>query len=490
MIFVISVSTLLNTYWLRQANELNSSFNKKTTSMVSKKQNPELSEKYNVAAPRYTSYPTMPYWDTAQFDQQEWKRSVKISYDESNPTDGISLYIHLPFCENLCTYCGCNTRITKNHQVEGPYIRAVLKEWKMYLAIMVTPPTIREIHLGGGTPTFFSAENLKLLLEGLLDGVNIYAGAEFSFEGHPANTTLIHLQTLYNLGFRRLSLGIQDFDTKVQFIINRRQSFEQVQTVTQQARGIGYISINYDLIYGLPLQTMEGLANTLHLVSELMPDRIAFYSYAHVPWMKPGQRRFTEQDLPDTHLKNKLYEIGRGLLKSYGYQEIGMDHFALADDSLLHAAALGKLHRNFMGYTDKHTQLLIGLGVSSISDSHYAFAQNVKVLEDYLHHIDQGELPVFKGHILTDEDLIISKHILNIMCEGHTSWNHHTEPCASLLDGLERLQPLVNDGLIDLNSYGLTVTPLGKQYLRNICMAIDARLWADKPATQLFSMAI
>jgi len=458
--------------------------------MTAENQYNYVATKYNVAAPRYTSYPTMPYWDIDAFNKEVWKKSVKLSFNESNEREGISLYIHLPFCESLCTYCGCNTRITKNHSVEEPYIVAVLKEWEMYREIVVDKPVIREIHLGGGTPTFFSAQNLYLLIGGLLKDAIVHPEAEFSFEAHPANTTRDHLQTLYDLGFQRLSLGIQDFDPIVQFTINRQQTFGQVEEVTKNARQIGYTSINYDLIYGLPMQTIAGLTNTMMLVAGLMPDRIAFYSYAHVPWLKPGQRRFTEMDLPGMQAKIKLYEVGRKLLKSYGYLEIGMDHFALPGDTLLEAEHSGKLHRNFMGYTNNHTQLLIGLGVSSISDSLYAFAQNVKVVEDYLNLVNSDELPVFKGHILTYEDLIIRKHILNIMCKGHTIWNHHTEPCDAIFDGIERLQALADDGLIELNSWGLQVTPLGKRFLRNICMALDARLWADKPTTQLFSMAI
>ncbi|QEM10726.1 oxygen-independent coproporphyrinogen III oxidase [Mucilaginibacter rubeus] len=449
-----------------------------------------LTAKYNVAAPRYTSYPTMPYWDTDVFSNDEWVKTVKRSFIESNTRDGISIYIHLPFCENLCTYCGCNTRITKNHRVEEPYIKALLLEWAMYKNIFGKKPLIREIHLGGGTPTFFSPANLKALISAILLNADIHPDANFSFEAHPANTTVDHLQVLYDLGFRRLSLGLQDFDPKVQFIINRHQTIEQIQAVTGQARRIGYTSINYDLIYGLPLQTLPGLAETMQQVAGLMPDRIAFYSYAHVPWIKPGQRRFTEKDLPDAKLKAKLYEVGRSLLKHYGYIEIGMDHFALPGDELLLAEQNGNLHRNFMGYTHQHTQLLIGLGVSSISDSQYAFAQNVKTVEEYLGLVKNGELPVFKGHILTNDDMIIRRHIQDIMCTGQTTWNHHTEPCEPLLEGIERLQPLADDGLIELNSWGLKVTPTGKNFLRNICMAIDARLWANKPATQLFSMAI
>ena len=450
----------------------------------------KLTEKYNVAVPRYTSYPTMPYWDQNTFDAGLWKQTVKTSFNESNTKDGISLYVHLPFCENLCTYCGCNTRITKNHRVEGPYIQAVLKEWKMYLAIFGKKPVIREIHLGGGTPTFFSADNLKMLISGLLEFATIHPEADFSFEGHPANTTYDHLKTLYNLGFRRVSLGIQDFDPKVQLIINRSQTFEQVQQVTLEARKIGYTSINYDLIYGLPLQTLEGLIDTMNLVSGLKPDRIAFYSYAHVPWIKPGQRKFTELDLPEPHLKSKLHEIGRSLLKGYGYIEIGMDHFAMPGDALLTAAQNGKLHRNFMGYTHQQTQLMIGLGVSSISDSWYGFAQNVKNVEEYLKLISEDKLPVIKGHILTYDDLIMRRHILNIMCKGYTQWDHHHGACPALIDSLDRLMALVDDELIELDDKQLKVTTLGKPFLRNICMALDARLWADKPTTQLFSMAV
>jgi oxygen-independent coproporphyrinogen-3 oxidase len=445
--------------------------------------------KYTVAAPRYTSYPTVPYWDKGEFVKTRWEDTVRATFKKSNQTDGISIYIHLPFCESLCTYCGCNTRITKNHGVEKSYISSVLTEWRLYRKIFQETPVIKEIHLGGGTPTFFSAENLATLINGILKDSNIHKEAEFSFEAHPANTTFEHLETLYKLGFKRLSLGIQDFDPRVQFIINRIQTFEQVKQVTENARAIGYTSINFDLIYGLPLQKPEGLTDTLKKVAQLMPDRIAFYSYAHVPWIKPGQRRFTENDLPNVEEKAALYKLGRRQLVNLGYKEIGMDHFALPDDSLSIANNDGTMHRNFMGYTHQYTNLLIGLGVSSISDSWNGYAQNVKTVEEYTALLKQGKLPVFKGHFLTPEDLVIRRHMLNIMCKGKTVWNFNEEPFNDFLPSLERLRELASDGLIEFNATQLEVTPLGKQYLRNICMALDARLWADKPATQLFSMA-
>lgn len=446
----------------------------------------DLIKKYNVAAPRYTSYPTVPYWESELWNEAQWLSSVKQSYQESEH-EGISIYVHLPFCENLCTYCGCTTRITKNHKVEDPYIAAVIKEWQMYVDLLGKKPRVKEIHLGGGTPTFFSPENLEKLMNGLLERAEVVAGAEFSFEGHPANTTYAHLKTLFDFGFRRISLGIQDFDPAVQEIINRRQTVEQVERVTREARELGYTSINYDLIYGLPLQKLHTVEDTVSKVIKLMPYRIAFYSYAHVPWIKPGQRRFTEADLPEDEQKRKLYERGRELLIDAGYYDIGMDHFALPSDSLYTAEQQKTLHRNFMGYTHQYTKLCIGLGVSSIGDSWYAFAQNIKVVEPYLKAISEGRFPVFKGHILTTQDLRRRKDILNIMCQGKTELDR-SDPYYSIIH--ERLMPLENDNLITHKKGQITITEDGKAFLRNICMAFDERLWDKQPESQIFSMAV
>ena len=455
--------------------------------------NPEkmtsLISKYNVAAPRYTSYPTVPYWDAAPPTMEQWLESVKFSFDNSNKEDGMSIYIHLPFCESLCTYCACNTRITINHTVELPYIKSVLKEWSMYLSVFNGKPKIKEIHLGGGTPTFFDSQNLKLLIDGILEGSTISEDAEFSFEAHPNNTKRMHLQALYNVGFKRVSFGIQDFDPVVQDVINRFQTYEEVEEIVKIAREIGYISVNFDLIYGLPLQTRKSVVDTINSVAILKPDRISFYSYAHVPWIKPGQRKFTEADLPVDVEKRKLYEIGKEMFLQAGYEEIGMDHFALKTDSLYAATLSGKLHRNFMGYTHNYTQLMISLGVSSISDTWYGYMQNVKKVEDYQKLVDQGKFPIFKGHILNKEDLILRKHILNIMCRFETSWEQEQEQCDSLFSSLDRLSELEKDGLITLSSNRLKVTKVGVAFLRNICMAFDSRLWNSIPQTQIFSSA-
>ncbi|MES2555759.1 MAG: oxygen-independent coproporphyrinogen III oxidase [Bacteroidota bacterium] len=448
-----------------------------------------LLKKYNLAAPRYTSYPPVPYWDTVPTPMQ-WEKKVKNIFVKTNNTEGISLYIHLPFCESLCTYCGCNTRITVNHQVELPYMTAVLSEWSMYLSIMGETPRIRELHLGGGTPTFFSPGHLSQLLKSILSSATLCEDAALSFEGHPDNTTVEHLEALYDLGFTRMSLGIQDFDPVVQTAIHRFQSVEQVREITEKARAIGYTSVNYDLIYGLPHQTEAGIEATFREVVLLRPDRIAFYSYAHVPWIKPGQRSFTEANLPDPSTKQRLYEAGRNAFERAGYKEIGMDHFALPNDELFKAVTNKTLHRNFMGYTPFRTDLLIGLGVSAISDAWSGFVQNEKKLEDYYHRILQNELPFFKGHLLTESDRIIRHHILSLMCRFTTNWENPEDQCDDFQSIIERLSEMEIDGLIELSENKLTITDKGKPFLRTICMAFDIRLREEARSKTVFSQTI
>ncbi len=450
-----------------------------------------LIQKYNVAGPRYTSYPTVPYWDEAEFNTDSWKLHVQNAFNNSNSKEGISLYIHLPFCESMCTFCGCNKRITKRHDVENPYIKAVLKEWNLYCDVLVDQPVIKEIHLGGGTPTFFSPENLERLIEGLFERAIKAEEHEFSFEGHPNNTTRSHLQKLYNLGFRRVSFGVQDYAPKVQEAIHRIQPFHNVAKVTFWAREIGYTSVSHDLIYGLPFQTLEDVIDTIDKTNSLQPDRLAFYSYAHVPWLKGnGQRGFKEADLPRDDVKRKLYEEGKKRLAQNGYHEIGMDHFALESDSMFESFKDGSLHRNFMGYTSSKTELMIGLGVSSISDSWTCFAQNVKTIEEYYERLQANELPVFRGHELTEEDIIIRQHILNLMCQFHTSWNDLKMRFIELPDVILQLKEMEKDELVIISKHSLTVTEKGKPFVRNICMAFDLRLKRKVPHTELFSMTI
>ncbi len=449
----------------------------------------ELIDKYNVATPRYTSYPTVPCWNEASFSAAGWITQLQKNFDQDS-AQGISVYIHLPFCESLCTYCGCNTRITKNHQVEAPYINAVIKEWQMYRTILGNQPLrIKEIHLGGGTPTFFAPENLRQLIAAVLEGNTLDANPAFSFEAHPANTSAEHLQVLYGVGFRRLSLGIQDFDPEVQRVINRKQSVEDVKVVMEQARAIGYTSINFDLIYGLPLQTLHSVFDTITVALSMKPERISFYSYAHVPWIKPGQRHFSEKDLPVGKEKMDLYKLGKGMIVEAGYKEVGMDHFSLPGDSLLLASENGALHRNFMGYTDSYTPILIGLGVSSISDAWSAYAQNVKTVEEYYRLLDQNELPVLRGHVLSKDDEQSRRYILEMMCRGKVVLDPKDR--SKNAEIIKRLQTLRADGLVRVKDHVVRATPLGKALIRNVCTAFDEYLHQETDTLPIrFSQAV
>lgn len=448
----------------------------------------QLIQKYNVAGPRYTSYPTVPYWNIEDFSGKKWEASVLKSFEESK-SEGISLYIHLPFCESLCTFCGCHKRITKRHEVEVPYIQSVLREWKLYVDLLGERPKVKQLHLGGGTPTFFSVENLELLINGIFRKADRAENYEFSFEGHPNNTTKKHLQTLHDLGFRRVSYGVQDYNLTVQMAIRRVQPFTNVQKVTEWAREIGYTSVGHDIIFGLPHQTQEHVKETILKTKALQPDRLAFYSYAHTTWLKGnGQRGYKEEDLPTAEEKRKQYESGKALLIENGYIEIGMDHFALPTDNLYKATQNGILHRNFMGYTDAHTQLMIGLGASSIGDSWYGFAQNVKGVEEYQHLVENDVIPIFRGHILTQEDQNIRKHILNLMCRLETNWQEDEKV---LFDEVStKLTEMESDGLIEFGEYKLNITEKGTPFVRNVCMAFDLHLQRKAPETRLFSMTV
>ena len=449
-----------------------------------------LVNKYNIPGPRYTSYPTVPYWDINTFTLRGWKESVKTSFDSSNE-EGLSIYIHLPFCESMCTFCGCNKRITKRHEVEIPYIRTVLKEWSLYLKIFKTRPKIKELHLGGGTPTFFSPENLELLIKGLLDHADLAEDYEFSFEGHPNNTTREHLETLYNIGFRRVSFGVQDYDPLVQKAIHRIQSFEAVKYVTETARAIGYTSVGHDIIFGLPFQTSAAVRTTILKTKELAPDRLAYYSYAHVPWQSGnGQRGFNEMDIPAGKEKRAQYETGKSLLEEVGYVEIGMDHFAKKSDSLYQAMKDNTLHRNFMGYTASKTKLMIGLGVSAIGDSWTGFAQNTKGVEEYMHLINEGILPIYRGHLLSQKDEVVRKHILNLMCNFKTDFESAELSFEEEEQIIVRLEEMIHDNLVEVKKGQLIITEKGKPFVRNICMAFDLRLQHEKPETSLFSLTV
>jgi oxygen-independent coproporphyrinogen-3 oxidase len=444
----------------------------------------DLLSKYDTPAPRYTSYPTVPYWEGTFPNPEEWLQKV-VKAAEDAPE--ISLYIHLPFCEQLCTYCGCNKHITKNHAVESPYIQAVLTEWKLYRSQLPERVVLKELHLGGGTPTFFSPSALHSLLSSIINTVEVPEDADYGFEAHPWSATQDHLEVLFHLGFRRISIGVQDFDEYLMKVVNRRQTIHSVVECTTLARAIGYTSVNYDLIYGLPFQTTDHIRQDIQWTEVLRPDRIAFYSYAHVPWLKKSQNAYAEEDLPTGAAKRLLYEVGKEGFSALGYLNIGMDHFALPQDGLAKAFQTGSLHRNFMGYTTSKTRLLIGLGASAISDTWDGFMQNEKTVQGYQEQVAAGKLPLLKGHFLTEEDLLIRRHILNLMTQYQTSWAVTTPV---LEEAVARLQELCQDGLVEISDQAVKVTMAGRPFLRTVCMAFDARYWKSQPTGQLFSKVV
>lgn len=451
----------------------------------------QLLGKYDIPAPRYTSYPTVPFWKEGP-GGIKWQEAFRSRFHSCNQQEGISLYIHLPFCEALCTYCGCNKKITTNHSVEDRYLRAIIKEWVIYTRLMKEPPVIREIHLGGGTPTFFSPANLARLLDAILIRAAIHPQHEFSLEGHPNNTTRAHLEKLYERGFRRISYGVQDNNPDIQLLINRIQPFDNVKKATEMARETGFLSVNFDLIYGLPRQDREKLAHTVETSLSLRPDRIALYSYAHVPWVSRGQRLFDEQDLPSAAEKLASYLRGREILTGNGYADIGLDHFSLPTDDLYTSWKNGELHRNFMGYTSRKSGMLIGLGVSAISDFEDAFTQNSKTLGAYYEAIESGRPALEKGYSVTEEDKVFRKYILDITCRGKTRFlNSHLPVLKKSV--IPALRELEKDGLLHLDPTGLELTETGRYFMRNVCKAFDLHLLRSNAAGEqnnIFSKAI
>lgn len=445
----------------------------------------DLFRKYDVPAPRYTSYPTVPFWSDPPTTAQ-WLDSLRRALtDESLAW---SIYLHLPFCETLCTYCACNTVITRDHGREDGYVGLMNREWELYCEAVpdLLKRPLRQLHLGGGTPTFFSPDNLRRILGPMLEQTVIDPGNfDASIEVDPRRTTKEHMVALHELGFRRISLGVQDFDPEVQRIVNRLQPFEETARVTNEARALGYDSVNFDLIYGLPKQTAESIVMTAKHTLELRPDRIALYSFALVPWIKPTQRSYHDDDIPKAGDKRKLYELARELLLDGGYVEIGMDHFALPHDQLALAADDGSLHRNFMGYTEMRTRVMLGMGVSAISETPDCFHQNEKAFPVYEKKLQQGQLPTLRGHCLDAEDRSLREQILVFMTRFAVELTPEQQQEAP-----EFLASMLGDGLVELEGSTLRLTDTGLPFLRNACMFFDQRLRRQQPTSRIFSQAM
>ena len=445
----------------------------------------DLFAKYDVPAPRYTSYPTVPFWtDSPTTDR--WLEELNQTFADETAT--WSLYFHLPFCETLCTFCACNTVITRDHGRETGYVELLSTERNLYFDRV---PALAErrllgVHLGGGTPTFFAKENLERILKPILSGTRIDQHRfEASVEVHPGHTTRDQLEMLRSLGFSRISIGVQDFDPEVQRLVNRHQPYEVTRSVTDAARELGYSSVNYDLIYGLPRQNPERFRQTVEKTIDLRPDRIALYSFARVPWIKPAQRSYKDEDLPVAGEKRALYELAREMLARAGYCEIGMDHFALPSDGMARAQRKQTLHRNFQGYTERRTTVLLGLGVSAISETPTCFHQNEKAFPIYERRVSQHEIPTLRGHLLSAEDRRLREQILEFM----TRFRVELRP-DQLEDAKAFLRPMIEDGLVKVSDDTLQLTEKGTPFLRNACMFFDQRLRSQEQRPQVFSQAL
>ncbi len=441
-----------------------------------------LIERYDRPGPRYTSYPTAVEFHTG-FGDADYRGRLAAAARVDAP---LSLYLHLPFCESRCAYCGCAVIATHRHDAAARYLDYLEREVDMLAAALGPRRRVVQYHWGGGTPTYLSPEQIARLDGAVRRLFDIPADAEQAIEIDPRVTTRRQISLLRRLGFNRLSFGVQDFDERVQEAIARRQSEQDTRALYWASRDAGFESINFDLIYGLPRQTVASFTRTLRSVVDLLPDRIAVYSYAHVPSIRPNQRTIDAAELPDAPTKRRLLGAAIDAFTAAGYAPIGMDHFALPDDELAAAARERRLHRNFMGYTVRPASDSVAVGVSAIGDVRGAFSQNVKSLAGYYEAIDGGRFPVERGYALTADDHVRRYVIGELMCNFHVdgaalagrfgvTLDAYFEP---ELTALLRPGGPVADGLVRLEGGGITVTPLGRLFVRNVCMTFDTYLAA------------
>jgi oxygen-independent coproporphyrinogen-3 oxidase len=450
---------------------------------------PDLLTRFDVPGPRYTSYPTADRFVEA-FSQEDLHQALDLrNQGLGQKNRPLSIYVHIPFCESLCYYCACNKIITKHHEKAEPYLRYLAKEIELYTSSIGMGQTVSQLHLGGGTPTFLSNDELRELMSMLKRSFSFVAGGEYSVEVDPRTVDETRLALLFELGFNRLSFGVQDFDPEVQKAVHRIQPAKQVFDLVASARKLGFESINVDLIYGLPKQTPESFDRTLKQINELRPDRIALYAYAHLPERFKPQRRILAAELPASSSKIAMLSRSMDALMNTGYVYVGMDHFALPDDALAVAKRQGRLHRNFQGYSTQPDCDLIGLGISAIGRMGGTYSQNAKTMEEYVDMLDHGQLPIVKGLALSRDDLIRRSWIMAIMCQGHIQYEAFNE--AWLIDAkkyfaaeIEQLNSLQAQGLVELTNGGLQVTPMGWFFVRGVAMVFDKYLQADRNRTR------
>ncbi|MEY3461609.1 MAG: oxygen-independent coproporphyrinogen oxidase [Pseudomonadota bacterium] len=449
----------------------------------------DLLRRFDLNGPRYTSYPTADRFVEA-FTAEEYIQSLEqrqtVAAAMALP---LSLYVHIPFCESLCYYCACNKIVTKHHDKATAYLRYLSREVDLHMAHLGTGQTVSQLHLGGGTPTFLSDDELRGLMSMLRRSFNLVPGGEYAIEVDPRTVDAGRLALLAELGFNRLSFGVQDFDPAVQKAVHRVQPAEQVFALMETARQQGFESINVDLIYGLPLQTPESFDRTLAQVALLKPDRVALYAYAHLPERFKPQRRIVPAELPSGSAKIAMLSRSLAAFEAAGYVYVGMDHFALPSDALAIAKRQGRLHRNFQGYSTQPDCDLIALGVSAIGRVGATYSQNAKTIEEYYDHLDQGRLPVVRGLAVSRDDLVRRAVIMALMCQGVLQYE--SIELAFLIDfrsyfarELEDLQELVGQGLVVVNGQGIEVTAQGWFFVRAVAMVFDRYLQADRNRTR------
>jgi oxygen-independent coproporphyrinogen III oxidase len=450
---------------------------------------PDLLRQYDLNGPRYTSYPTADRFIEA-FAADDYVQALQQRHSGGGAmTLPLSLYVHIPFCESLCYYCACNKVITKHHERAAEYLRYLSREVDLHTAHVGVGQVVSQLHLGGGSPTFLSDDELRTLMSMLRRSFALAPGGEYSIEVDPRTVDAGRLAVLAELGFNRLSFGVQDFDPAVQKAVHRVQATEQVFSLVETARKLGFESVNVDLIYGLPRQTPESFEQTLVLMSELRPDRIALYAYAHLPERFKPQRRIVAAELPPASAKVAMLSRSLAVFEEAGYVYVGMDHFALPNDALAIAKRQGRLHRNFQGYSTQPDCDLIALGVSAIGRVGASYSQNAKTLEEYYDHLDQGQFPVVRGLALSRDDVVRRAVIMALMCQGAVEYE--SVELAHLIDfrsyfaaELEALQLLAEQGLVSLDDSGIQVTAKGWFFVRAVAMVFDRYLQADRNRTK------
>ncbi len=440
---------------------------------------PDLIRKYDKSGPRYTSYPTAPQFTDA-FGEKELKRSIERSNHEMIPKP-LSLYVHIPFCDTICYYCACNKIITKNHSLSDEYLDLLETELHMLSPLFDPDREIEQLHLGGGTPTFLSDEEMIQLMSLIEDNFKVSDDCEMSIEIDPRKVTDDSLRTLTNIGFNRMSLGVQDFDERVQRAVNRVQSYEMVRDRLRTARECGVRSVNMDLIYGLPFQTPQTFDQTLDKIIELRPDRLSIFNYAHLPERFKPQRRINAEDLPTPAQKLEIFQLTMERLQQAGYVYIGMDHFALEGDSMVKAQQEGTLQRNFQGYSTHADTDLVAIGVSSIASIGDSYSQNSSDMETYRELLQSGQLPVVRGIQLKDEDRLRKQVINQLICHFRLDFTKIEQQwdirfTKHFARELEQLQGMVADDLVEIDDEGIRVKPRGRLLIRNVCMVFDEYL--------------